>query len=109
MVVELGGGVVGFALVRSAVDDDEPGLGEVVLLYLEQEAWGTGAGPALFDECVDTLIELGYANAVLWVATDNARGRRFYEREGWSPDGASRVDVLEGAEIDEVRYRRSLT
>ena len=109
LVVELDGDVAGFALVRSAVNDDEPGLGEVVLLYLEQHAWGTGAGPALFTECVDTLIERGYSSAVLWVAADNARARRFYEREGWSSDGATRADVLDGAEIDEVRYRRSLT
>ena len=108
LVVQLDGEVAGFALVRSAVNDDEPGLGEVVLLYLEQHAWGTGAGPALFAECVSTLVDRGYANAVLWVAAGNARARRFYEREGWSADGASRVDVLEGAEIDEVRYRRSL-
>jgi RimJ/RimL family protein N-acetyltransferase len=44
---------------------------------------------------------------VLWVLRDNTRARRFYERAGFAPDGATDVlDRLGG--VTEVRYRRAL-
>ncbi len=74
----------------------------------EPEVWGQGIGSDLLAVCVESLRELGYAEAVLWVATENRRARRFYEREGWHSDGASKVEVLEGVEVSEVRYWRWL-
>jgi RimJ/RimL family protein N-acetyltransferase len=49
----------------------------------------------------------GYRDIVLWVLEENARARRFYERAGYSADGATNVlDRLGG--VLEVRYRRAL-
>ena len=39
------------------------------------------------------------------MAEDNPRARRFYEREGWTLDGARKEDELLGATVAEVRYR----
>jgi RimJ/RimL family protein N-acetyltransferase len=44
----------------------------------------------------------------LWVLRDNERARRFYERAGWSFDGTEKEDVVAGATVTEVRYRRDL-
>jgi hypothetical protein len=46
--------------------------------------------------------------AVLWVAEENPRARRFYEHGGWALDGGRKVDeVAPGALVAEVRYRLS--
>ena len=109
LVVELDGEVAGLALMWSCRDDGSPpGLGELILINLAPPAWGTGAGTALLAECEASLARCGYDEAVLWVATDNARARRFYEREGWHADGAARTDEVDGAVVDEVRYRKQL-
>jgi GNAT superfamily N-acetyltransferase len=94
----------------------EPGLteagaggqvGEVYALYVTPDWWSTGTGRSLMSRAVAALTDAGYARAVLWVLEANARARRFYERAGWAPDGASNVlDGLGG--VVEVRYARSL-
>ena len=109
LVVELDGEVVGLALVWSCRDDGSaPELGELILINLAPPAWGTGAGTALLAECEASLAACGYDEAVLWVATDNVRARRFYEREGWHADGAARTEDVDGAVVDETRYRKQL-
>jgi len=42
---------------------------------------------------------------VLWVLTRNRRGRAFYERQGWKPDGVARELDFSGSAIEEIRYR----
>lgn len=118
LVVEVGGQVVGIALVGRdrefenglAVDNplSEIAMGEVVLIYLEPEVWGQGIGSKLLAVCVESLVGLGYLEAVLWVGAENRRARRFYEREGWHFDGAEKVEIMEGVEVSEIRYRRLL-
>jgi RimJ/RimL family protein N-acetyltransferase len=49
----------------------------------------------------------GYGCITLWVLEGNARARRFYERAGFAPDGASHgLPDLGG--VTEIRYRRAL-
>lgn len=38
----------------------------------------------------------------------NERARRFYERQGWRPDGAEKTEEHSGATLHEVRYRIEL-
>jgi hypothetical protein len=51
---------------------------------------------------------VGYVRAAVWVMNGNARGRRFYESDGWTPDGARKTEQLWGAETDAMRYARDL-
>jgi GNAT superfamily N-acetyltransferase len=103
------GGVVGFVdVVLSRDDDAAADTGEVTSVYVLPSAWGTGAGRVLLAAAVDNLRAAGFRNATLWLLRDNERARRFYERAGWSPDGAEKDDVVAGATVTEVRYRRSL-
>jgi RimJ/RimL family protein N-acetyltransferase len=44
----------------------------------------------------------------LWVVEANARARRFYERQGFRPDGSTKTARMSGTEAIEVRYRMSL-
>jgi RimJ/RimL family protein N-acetyltransferase len=49
----------------------------------------------------------GYLSITLWVLRDNHRARRFYERAGFAPDGATNVLHRLGG-VTELRYRRAL-
>lgn len=98
--------VVGFVSGGPARDDDLPGTaGEVYAIYLEPTAWGKGFGRALFAAAEDDLRARGRKPLVLWILTDNARGRRFYEAARWRPDGSERSIEIGGAAVAEIRYR----
>jgi GNAT superfamily N-acetyltransferase len=67
---------------------------EVHALYVEPGYQGRGIGRALLHSAPDA--------QELWVLQANAPGREFYERQGWMPDGGSRVCDGE----TELRYTR---
>jgi ribosomal protein S18 acetylase RimI-like enzyme len=106
LVAEDGGSVVGFAVVGPA--EEPAGYGELYAINVDPDHWGTGAGWALLDAAHQALGRLGYTDAVLWVLPGNDRARRFYERAGWTADGAERTQEVQGVVVDEVRYRRRL-
>jgi GNAT superfamily N-acetyltransferase len=82
-------------------------LAELYALYVRPAWWSTGTGRALMDRVLARTSRAGYQSIVLWVLRDNARARRFYQRAGFAPDGATNVlDRLGG--VQEVRYRRTL-
>jgi ribosomal protein S18 acetylase RimI-like enzyme len=103
-VAEQHGRIVGFASVGPCRDRE--GMGELYAVYVRPAAWGTGAGLALMDEAVEWL-RARWDEAVLWVATENPRARRFYERYGWIPEDERVEEVAPGAFVPEVRYRLS--
>ena len=82
-------------------------VGELYALYVHPAWWSTGTGRALMDHVLAKVSRAGYPDVMLWVLERNARARRFYERAGFRPDGASHVlDGLGG--VTEIRYRRAL-
>jgi L-amino acid N-acyltransferase YncA len=101
------GTVKGYALTAPCRDDDASGLGEVEAIYLDPGARGTGLGAPLLEAAVDGLRAAGFATFVLWVLTSNAGARRFYERAGFRPDGATRDLDFDGTPVEEIRYRRA--
>jgi len=102
------GGIVGLVTYARARDADGEGTGEIFAIYAAAEHWGRGVGPALHDAAIAGLTAEGFTEAVLWVLATNARAIRFYERNGWRPDGAAKTDTMGSLSIDEVRYRRPL-
>jgi GNAT superfamily N-acetyltransferase len=108
-LAEEDGACVGFAVSGPSRDpgaDDD--TGEVYAIYVEEEVAGTGVGTELLGSAVAWLTERGFARATLWVLEGNARARRFYEREGWTLDGAAKSEPREDFTMDEVRYAMSL-
>ena len=95
-VAERDGEIVGMATAGEA---------ELRNLYVAPAAWGSGAGRELMRTALDWLAACGVEEAYLWVGEANARARRFYEREGWTPDGEKRDSPLGPPE---VRYRLTL-
>ena len=98
------GRIVGFAASGPAEDAGER---ELYAIYVMPEAWGTDAGSGLMRATLDAMRERGLRDAHLWVLEDNPRARRFYEREGWAPDGTAESEYL-GLTVPLVRYRVAL-
>jgi GNAT superfamily N-acetyltransferase len=102
IVAERDGEVIGYAGFGRARDEDAQDCGELYAIYIDPQHWRTGAGSVLIVDVTQRLSELGYTIAILWVLAENARARTFYERQGWSADGASQMR-LDGHV--QVRYR----
>jgi len=109
IVAEDESGVVGFASAATSRDDDAPpGTGEVLTVYVVEDAVGTGAGRALFAGAQRLLQARGHTRATLWVLESNERARRFYERNGWTWDGSRGTHQVECANMPIVRYAADL-
>lgn len=111
IVWEEGGRITGFCFGGPCRDPDtDPRrCGEIYAIYLRPEAWGKGAGRALFEAASDDLRARGFKELVLWVLRGNRRARAFYERMGLVPDGADKLKtMLPDIQLDEVRYRGPL-
>jgi ribosomal protein S18 acetylase RimI-like enzyme len=81
--------------------------GELYTLYVAPAHWSTCAGRALTDAALDGLRAAGYRRVVLWTLIENARARRFYDKAGFAPDGAT--NTLAGlGNVEELRYARDL-
>lgn len=103
------GVIVGLANVGSCRDQDaDPRIGELRAIYLLPAWWDRSLGRRLHDAAVQRLAA-GFEAATLWVLDSNARARRFYERQGWQLDGATKQEGRGDAVLIEVRYRISLT
>jgi RimJ/RimL family protein N-acetyltransferase len=103
-VAERPGACVGF--VSAGPCRHEAESGEVYAIYVRPDTWGTGSGWALMDAAVAWLADR-WQEAILWVAEENPRARRFYERYGWVPESTRVEEVVPGAEVPEVLYRLS--
>lgn len=75
---------------------------EIVAIHSLPESWGTGLGYAMLREA---LKQIGDHTVYLWAFKENARARRFYEKNGFHWDGSERVSEFDGAL--EVRYVKS--
>lgn len=105
LVAEEDGTVVGFVAVGPSRDEDVPQSFEVYALYVIPEAWATGTGEALLEAALAVVPE--GTDVTLWVLEGNARGRGFYEHEGFTPEGGSKVVEIGGQPLVELRYVRA--
>jgi GNAT superfamily N-acetyltransferase len=83
------------------------GVDELYAIYVHPQHWGTGVGRALLERAEEELAETCDV-AVLTCMVENARARRFYERNGWEL-GETVVEPHFGGEPTEVcLYRKAL-
>ena len=108
-VAERDGEIVGFVNAGRCRDDDAPpATGEINAIYALSDAWDVGIGAALMTAAVDWLRQEQCTSATLWVLEGNERGRRFYEKGGWRPDGRAQTLDFDGTDLPEMRYRITL-
>jgi GNAT superfamily N-acetyltransferase len=101
-VAEVEGRVVG--VVRVGPDVDDPSVGLLHGPDVEPAAQGAGIGTALYEHGVAQMGAAGFTEAILWVFEANGHARGFYERRGWTADGATSTT----AEAPQLRYRQTL-
>lgn len=79
-------------------------FGEIVSIYLLPEWMGLGFGTALLQRCIAELRLMGFDRILLWVLEENARARRFYEKNGFTCDGTYRDENIGGRDLRELMY-----
>ncbi len=89
---------------RRAVD--EPGLAHFWQLFARKDWWGSGLAAKLQAAGLEAATAHGYTTIRLQTPADHRRGRRFYEREGWTLSMEPFHDELFGMSL--VEYRRAL-
>ncbi|MFD3487231.1 GNAT family N-acetyltransferase [Streptomyces sp. NPDC058665] len=110
IVAERDGVVVGWACFGPCRDEDTPaGAQELYALYVRPEHVSSGVGRALMDTWLERATAAGCSPLVLWVLKENSRARRFYEKAGFTPDGAEEPFQVGDAKVPEVRYARSFS
>ena len=100
LVAKDGERVIGFCGYGAYRDDSLPDTGEIFALYVLSGYYGTGAGAMLMKEALGRLSR--YPSAALWVLADNHRAIRFYEKQGFVPDGTEQTVTL-GKPLREIR------
>lgn len=101
--------VLAFASIGPCRDADmPPGSAELWALYVSPDHWRCGIGARLWSEMKITVIPPAAPIVSVLVLADNERARRFYEKQGFQADGTSRVIVIGGRNLDEVRYVQKL-
>src|SRR5689334_6198322 len=85
VVAERHGTICGFASIGASRELGRD-TGELLALYVDPDAWGTGAGRALVQDARARMHGRGCTSAVLWILDGNARAERFYRMDGWMAD-----------------------
>jgi GNAT superfamily N-acetyltransferase len=108
LMVEDAGKLLGFSACGESRDDDAgPSVGEVRSFFVAAGRWRQGMGRTLMAAVLDSLRERGCTEATAWSFAANDRANAFYERAGFTRDGAEKREEV-WADLLEVRYRRPL-
>jgi GNAT superfamily N-acetyltransferase len=86
---------------------DDDAMAHFWQLFVREPWWGTGVAAALHAEAVREAGARGFTSMRLFTPAAQARARRFYEREGWTPAGAPFDDLDFGMPL--VEYRRAIS
>jgi len=96
---------LGFASIGPSRDEDAArNEQEIYSMYLDPGMWGQGVARDLLRTVLGEVRPP--APVSLWVLADSERGRHFYRRHGFTPDGTERLREVGDQELLEVRYRR---
>jgi GNAT superfamily N-acetyltransferase len=106
LVAEDGGRIAGFASFAAASPGDggPEAVAELMGMYVHPDFWGGGHAAKLFAAALEHMRAASFAEAVLWTWQANHRGRRFYEKMGFTKDASVLRDRF-GQPLVEVRYR----
>ncbi|MGP6170330.1 GNAT family N-acetyltransferase [Microbacterium sp. A196] len=104
LVAESDGEILGWVSFGAGRDEGADADGEVYGIYSDPRSWSAGVGHALLAAAERALIEAGYRTAFLWVLDGNERADSFYERQGWTTDGATKIE--ERPELTLREHRR---
>ncbi len=109
IVVEDDHAILGWAYAGDPrADDRDASWSEVWAFYVHPDAWGRGAGRAMWNWTMQVLRERGFRHVYVYVLAENARAIAFYEAMGLHADGAVKEVVIGGVAYPEVRMSAAL-
>ncbi len=77
---------------------------ELICIHSLPDRWGKGYGTRMMEAVLADMKKAGFSKATLWVFAENHRARRFYEANGFLPNGITKT----GLGAAEVCYERTL-
>lgn len=99
--------VKGFIVATDCRDEDSTDKDyEVIAIYVEPAYKSQGIGSKLIAFSEALALEHGKNRMKLWVLSGNTNSRKFYEKQGYMPDGCQKI--LEMFNIEEIRYSKWL-
>jgi ribosomal protein S18 acetylase RimI-like enzyme len=109
LVATSGDKLVGFCSLQPCRDiDATPSVCEIVALYVDPAVWRCGFGSSLVEGVVESARPRNFTELSLWVLTDNAPARQFYQARGFNTDGHTKTDERWGFPLHETRYKRRI-
>ncbi|MDR3441796.1 MAG: GNAT family N-acetyltransferase [Legionella sp.] len=111
LVLENKSAIIGFASICSFRDQlFNEVTGEISAIYLHPDYWRLGLGSELCQAALSELSALGYKTVCLWVLSDNAQARGFYEAFGFKLTEVTKMEEFYegGALLEEVLYKKML-
>jgi L-amino acid N-acyltransferase YncA len=103
------GVVFGWVSIGPIRDTDlNQDFGELYGIYVAPNHLRRSLGWQLCDRAEQELFNSGKSSVSLWVLEQNANARRFYEKRGFSLDGATKIITLGGADLPEIRYVKKI-
>lgn len=95
---------VGCMILKACGDDDlQSHSGEIAAIYLLQNYRDIGLGKTLLKWGIEKLKAFGCTTVAIWVLRENHKAIRFYEKQGFTRDGAERL-ISRGKELIQFRY-----
>jgi GNAT superfamily N-acetyltransferase len=111
LIAEEGTKVAGHVAIMPARIHQHPAadaaMAHLWQLFVRPPWWGTGLATELHTRAIEEAAARGFSSMRLFTPAAQARARRFYEREGWTPAGDPSVDLDLGIPI--VEYRRAIS
>ncbi len=96
--------IKGFVIHSKSRDKDLPDSYELCALYVEPEFIRKGIGNKLLKHVEQLCREKNISHITIWVLEKNYSGRKFYEKNGYQPDGTTKI--IDSLNVRELRYSK---
>ena len=84
-----------------------PAIGGIVAIYVDPAFARSGFGSSLVEASVESARARNFLELTLWVLTENASARQFYQARGFEGDH-TKTHERWGFPLHETRYRRRI-
>jgi ribosomal protein S18 acetylase RimI-like enzyme len=95
-----------FMTVGTCRDEDKPDAFELGAIYVEPPFQRQKIGAAMAEFCENLAAQRGFKEICLWVLEENTSSRLFYEKQGYTTCGTTKL--LENIGVTAIRYSKIL-
>ncbi len=107
LVWDVAGDICAVAYFGPDRDEAGSGMAEIRSIYVLPAYWNKGIGSDVIQGVFAALKRLGYPEVFLWTLEENARARRFYEKQGMVMTCSREIEIA-GVTLAECRYEKDI-